>query len=816
MILRGRMRLMNQDLLKSVALAEGEVLGRFKDEIYQYLTGESDISVLEPHFKEIRRFYHRENLGNQKQLDDCIKENPEFLQRYIALKCIESFVFVSDKIIRSTSVFTIEKVARMLIDEKVPIEYRFDVYDNVYGWKYEENGTEIEEKIAKVMSEHSEIFDTEYEEYCGKPISGYATIVQIFEKRVYLRYLEFTNGESNKNKDKILNFCTDSRKEIRGLANEIIIEKHKDYEDDVLKMLKAKKQAARDAAVEILSAWGTEQYRKELLEAAGNEKSAKLAGKIKDLLSAATTTMDIKDGISPMEFVEKICQDDGNYKVLWLYETPTTEVHFHNGEKAHEMYIQAMLTCYANMEQPGINQNAALLAKELKEKELQQFAEEVFSKWIAGGAEAKKRWVLYFASIHGGSGIMKNLLEYIEQWVKNSRGAIAAEAVRAIAFNGSSEALMHVDNLAHKIKHKQVKNAAIKALSDAAEQLGMTSDELADKIVPDLGFDEKMERIFDYGPRKFKVYLTPSLELEIFDEENKKRKSMPAPAKKDDEEIAKQSNTEFKQLKKQLKSVTAMQKLRLETALLADRRWTMEAWKNLFVKKPVMHSFAIGLIWAAYEEEKLVQTFRYMEDGSFNTSEEEEYTLSPNAVIGLVHPIDLSEEELSTWKEQLKDYEIVQPIEQLERKVYPPKEEEKGKIDLSRFHGRKISAASLLGRAEKLGWYKGFVEDAGMFYTFYREDIVKRVKKEDGTIQLFGNAAELSFSGMSVSYDGYGEQTAEIENIRFYVPGTVKYGGNRYDSVTEHTAIKLDQVNPRYFSEIINQLEIILKKTGEE
>ncbi|MDE7425176.1 MAG: hypothetical protein K2N51_16060 [Lachnospiraceae bacterium] len=75
-----------------------------------------------------------------------------------------------------------------------------------------------------------------------------------------------------------------------------------------------------------------------------------------------------------------------------------------------------------------------------------------------------------------------------------------------------------------------------------------------------------------------------------------------------------------------------------------------------------------------------------------------------------------------------------------------------------------------------------------MFYTFYREDIVKCVKKEDGTIQLFGNAAELSFLGMSVSYDDYGEQTA----------------------------IKLDQVNPRYFSEMINQLEMILKGTKED
>ena len=50
-----------------------------------------------------------------------------------------------------------------------------------------------------------------------------------------------------------------------------------------------------------------------------------------------------------------------------------------------------------------------------------------------------------------------------------------------------------------------------------------------------------------------------------------------------------------------------------------------------------------------------------MEDGSFNTADEEEYELPKEAVIGLVHPVELSADLLSAWKEQLEDYEIVQP-----------------------------------------------------------------------------------------------------------------------------------------------------------
>ena len=86
------------------------------------------------------------------------------------------------------------------------------------------------------------------------------------------------------------------------------------------------------------------------------------------------------------------------------------------------------------------------------------------------------------------------------------------------------------------------------------------------------------------------------------------------------------------------------------------------------MKNPVMHQFAIGLIWGIYEEGALKATCRYMEDGSFNTMDEEEFELPEAGMAGLVHPIELSEEELAAWKEQLSDYEVTQPIDCL---LYP-------------------------------------------------------------------------------------------------------------------------------------------------
>lgn len=794
----------DSDILKLSIITEQALTGIAKDEIGKYLSGESSLSILEPYFERLSDEYlSGVYSNNDKIIKLCMEHYPDFKKRYFALKSIQ-WKFVINDIVRQcyhpadSKYKLIAKIISYLNEENVPIKYRFELYESLYN-DYCTSEIETERTVLKAMTELSKEKDSEYQSYC--PNGG------VFARKVYTLYLDEVNDESNKNKGSILAMCSDSSKEVRATVVKVL-SNHKEYEKEVSELLQAKKSTIREAAVDIFAAWGVNNYREILLAAADKEKSAKLADKIRNMLSVPSSNS--KDGetvFSPIPFVESIHKGGRSKKILWLYETQNPVVHFVSGDEADDKYMQALMLCYSNMTTLGRCENAILLANELKQDELNKFAAEIFSKWLNAGAESKKKWVLYFAAIHGGNDIIDVFLHCIKEWAENMRGAIAADAVRALSVNGSSEALMTVDNLAHKFRQKQVRKAAAQALDNAAEELGITSDELGDRIVPDLGFNESMERVFDYGARKFKVYLTPSLELEVYDENEKKLKTIPAPSKKDNEEIATQSNKEFKQMKRQLKNVISIQKVRLETALLADRRWNKEAWEKLFVKNPVMHSFAIGLIWASYENDELVGTFRYMEDGSFNTSDEDEYELSEGCTIGLVHPIDLDEDTLSTWKEQLSDYEITQPIEQLERTVYRIKADEIGTVELNRFAGRQINGMSLLGRATKFGWDKGAVLDGGHFCSFYREDIVKRVKNDDGTTRLIGNAVELRFEGM---YIGGDDIEVTIEDVRFYNPGDVGcYGG--YDTTYDAKALKLDKIPPRYLSEIINQLEAMTK-----
>ena len=61
-------------------------------------------------------------------------------------------------------------------------------------------------------------------------------------------------------------------------------------------------------------------------------------------------------------------------------------------------------------------------------------------------------------------------------------------------------------------------------------------------------------------------------------------------------------------------------------------------------------------------------------------------------------------------------------MEQLDRTVYLISEEEVGQKAVERFEGVILNDLSLIGKMQPLGWYTGSVQDAGCFYTFYRED----------------------------------------------------------------------------------------------
>lgn len=618
-------------------------------------------------------------------------------------------------------------------------------------------------------------------------------------------YLE----ESVENAEVILNNFNDTSKVVKEHIIEIFKNSIK-YLDKVLIRLNGKKQGEREVAIKILDKWlkdkNTKKEEKDkIAENLNNllktEKSQKIRDLLMNVLNMEKPNEEEKE-ISDEEFIKNLLKGNKKSGLKWLdFETlPKVRLKESNKECSTE-YLQALMVCYSSLNTIGRSLDGERLGSKLNEFDLENLVNEIFDIWVENKAEAKKKYILSLASKFGKEKIILKLKNYINEWAKKSRGALACDAVYALALNGSDDALLIVDGISRKFKYNSVKNAAGEALDFAAKELGVDREELSDRIVSSLGFDKNGQRVFDYGTRKFNVSLTPNLEIEVYDENNKKIKTLPKPGKKDDEEKSKIAHDEFKVFKKQLKTTIDIQGARLDVALSNNRKWSVDSWMKLFVENPVMHQFAIGLVWGIYEEEKMKETFRYMEDGTFNTKDEEELNLLEDEgfkekyKIGLVHPLECSKEDLEAWREQLEDYEIVQPIEQINRKVFAVSKDEEEKQENDCFGGKVINGLSLSGKLIKNGWYRGDIYDGGWYSEFYK------FNKE---LKIY---AEVNFEGVSI---GFGNEDTTVYTIKFYKIEDGKNILNLYDCDKKKYLIKLIDVPEKFYSEVIYNVDTAL------
>ncbi len=678
----------------------------------------------------------------------------------------------------------VSALARALLEQELTIPDLMQVFDALHDSTYTDS--------TKASIRNGVYAAVKRPEYVGDLCIA-AKSGGVFSRYVAISALDDLSGMdicAAQAKAGVLDCAGDSSKQIQELLL-TILPAHKDWIPDFARMLKSKKAAERLLAVGVSRRLG-DALRPHLEEALATEKSAKVSDAIRTALGQAAAAPGERAPETPEELATRVLKGGKKRKIQWILDTPLPALHRKDGTQAGEDIRAALMVAYCDLGRIGRSETAAELAKDIKETDLADLAHEVYETWLTEGAQSKTKWVLPFAAAFGGPAMTPKLTRAIHDWPQHARGAIACDAVNALALSADPAALLTVDAISRKFKFRQVKTAAGQALDNAARELGITAEELADRIVPDLGFAADGKRVFDYGPRSFTVRLTPTLELEITNDGGKAVKNLPSPGKTDDAEKAEASYNEFKQMKKQIRTTVAAQKARLEAALSALRCWNTEAWRALFVENPIMHQFAMSLIWGVYEDGALKATFRYMEDGSFNTVDEEEYPLPEHAQIGLAHPVELEEETLAGWRQQLEDYEITQSVPQLDRPVYrlQPGTEQARSLEL--FGGKTLNGLSLSGKLLGLGWYRGSVQDGGGYYTFYRED------------PILSMGVELNFSGCSV---GYENDTVTVYEGVFYRSGTVKRGSYCYDSPKEENIFALKDVPPRYYSEIVYQLE---------
>jgi hypothetical protein len=357
-----------------------------------------------------------------------------------------------------------------------------------------------------------------------------------------------------------------------------------------------------------------------------------------------------------------------------------------------------------------------VVAEALDRGSLTRFSRGLFQLWLSMGSPSKDGWALTQLAHFADDDTVRLLAPQIREWPGQSQHKRAVNGLGVLGAIGSEEALRAIQGIAEKVKFKALKEEARVQIAAVAESLGLTPDQLADRLLPDFGLGEEGALVLDYGPRQFTVVFDEQLKPFVKDETGKPRKSLPKPGAKDDAEIADAAYKRFAALRKELRTVAADQVQRLEAAMVNGRTWTKDEFERYYVRHPLTWHLARRLVWSAAVGEGqsggVVTGFRVAEDRTYTDANDDEFDLPDDAVIRLDHPVRLGD-KAADWAELFADYEILQPFDQLSRPVlaFTPEELETGLLE--RFVGAKVEVGKLLGLTSR-GWHRSSPEDGGV------------------------------------------------------------------------------------------------------
>lgn len=339
---------------------------------------------------------------------------------------------------------------------------------------------------------------------------------------------------------------------------------------------------------------------------------------------------------------------------------------------------------------------------------LTAFSWALFEAWEAARFPGRSGFVLSMLGRFGDGETVRRLTPRIKKWPGQPGGhGRAVHGLGVLVEIGGDVALTQLDGIAQKVKYKGLREEARRRLAFAAKRRGLTSDQLADRLVPGFGLDDGGALTLDYGPRRFTVGFDEQLKPTVADENGKARKSLPKPGAKDDPDLAPAAYQRFAELKKELRAVASVQVARLETAMVMGREWTAAEFGEYVVGHPLMRHLARRLVWLGGD-----RAFRVAEDLTLADVNDDAVELPESVAVQIAHPLELGE-TLGAWSEVFGDYEILQPFPQLGRPVHTLAEGEGADGRLARFEGLTVPTGRLLGLT-RTGWSRGAPQDNGI------------------------------------------------------------------------------------------------------
>jgi hypothetical protein len=420
----------------------------------------------------------------------------------------------------------------------------------------------------------------------------------------------------------------------------------------------------------------------------------------------------------------------------------------------------------------------------------------VLTGWLERGHTGEKG-ALAIPAIAGDADCVRMAEKYIRTWF-GQKMSQCKTLIEILAWIKHPMALQVLLAIANRFRTAGLRSLAASLVKQLADREGWTIDELADRTIPDGGFAKpeaggQPTLVLDYGARQFTAILDDELEPVLRAEGGKTLKALPAPAKADDPEKAKEAKKAFSDAKKVIKDVVKRQRERLYEGLCTQRAWKFSEWKQFLADHPVVGRMCVRLAWAAYEPgaegaEKFLGCFRPLEDGSLTNEKDDAVTFPPETLVRLAHTANTPADLAAAWKQHFKDYSVEAVFDQFGRESYLLPEAKQKETEVKDFRGYEIGTYQIRGKLTKLGYVRGEAQDGGWFHEYLKP------------FRSLGVQAEIAFSGNSLPEE---DRRACLGSLSFT---RLKADGDTSSSWHRKT-LELGKVPPVLLSECYNDLK---------
>lgn len=375
-------------------------------------------------------------------------------------------------------------------------------------------------------------------------------------------------------------------------------------------------------------------------------------------------------------------------------------------------------------------------------KSAADFALALLGAWVAEDFHGRYSWIGGALGAFGDDRVAFALKPHLQKL--SHRKASDGDRQKAMSLMsvfgqiGTDSALLVLIGLGQANTRPSVFSAGWGVINQAAARRGISADQLEDRVAPDCGLDEHGGRVFDYGPRQFKLLFDEDFRPRLAHPDGDMLSELPGAEAGDDVGQVESCQAAWALMSRQLEEILDIQTERLRRSMVQERHWSIADWRTWIMGHPLMVNYAQRLVWGLHDAEStLLATFRAAEDRTLVDIEDEAVELGGDhatQTITLTHPAGLTSELRRAWGDHFADYEILQPFHQLGRPVFAPSDTEKNATELHRWAHTKVPARrlyeSLLGR----GWDRDGGYGRRIYFTkaFPKHKLQALVKMDPG------------------------------------------------------------------------------------